>query len=77
METSEKHLNALKDVDKSVLACSNVFSCLGNACVTIAHTNIIRIHTERRTPTPAKITLAGENSCHTNMRKQIFKKCMS
>jgi hypothetical protein len=30
-----------------------------------------RIHTERRTPTPANITLAGENSYHINMRKQI------
>jgi hypothetical protein len=29
------------------------------------------IHTERRIPTPAKMTLAGENTCHVNMRKQI------
>ena len=35
------------------------------------------IHTERKTPTPAKMTLAGENTCHVNMREQDSKKCMS
>ena len=28
------------------------------------------IRTKRRTPTPAKITFAGENACQINMRKQ-------
>jgi hypothetical protein len=37
----------------------------------MAHVKLIRIHTERRTPIPAKITLAGGNTCHTNMRKWI------
>ena len=31
------------------------------------------IHTERRMPTPAKMTLAGENTCHVNMREKIRK----
>jgi hypothetical protein len=26
-----------------------------------------KIHTERRTPTPVNITLAGENTCQVNM----------
>jgi hypothetical protein len=43
----------------------------------MAHAKLIRIHTERRTPTPAKITLAGENSCQINIREQISDKCMS
>jgi uncharacterized protein (DUF2126 family) len=29
----------------------------------MAHTKSSRIRTERRTPTPAKITLAGDNNC--------------
>ena len=28
LETSEKHLNTLKDVDESVLACPSILSCL-------------------------------------------------
>jgi hypothetical protein len=32
---------------------------------------LIMIRTERRTPTPAKMTLAGEKSYHTNMRKYL------
>jgi hypothetical protein len=30
-----------------------------------------RIHTERRTPNPANITFAGENTCQINMRVQF------
>jgi hypothetical protein len=43
----------------------------------MAHAKLIRIHTERRTPTPAKITLAGGNACHINMRESISDKGMS
>ena len=38
----------------------------------MAHRILLRkIHTERRTPTPANTTLAGENTCQINMRVQI------
>jgi hypothetical protein len=38
----------------------------------MAHRILIRrIHTERRTPTPANTTLAGENTCQINMSVQI------
>ena len=70
-EASEKHLNPLKDVDKSALACSNIFSCLRDVRVTAAHAKLLRVHTERRMPTPAKMTLAGENSCDMNMRTDL------
>jgi hypothetical protein len=30
-----------------------------------------KIHTERRMPTPAKMTLEGENTCHVNMREDL------
>jgi hypothetical protein len=72
LEASEKHFDALEDVDKSVLTCSNILSCLRDAGVTMARTELLkRLHTERRTPTPAKITLAGGNTCHMNVRVQI------
>jgi hypothetical protein len=70
LDASEKHLDPLKHVDKSLLACSNIFGCLRSVGITIDHAKSIRIHTERRMPTPAKITLAGENSCHMHIRKR-------
>ena len=36
-----------------------------------------RIHTERRTPIPAKITVAGENACEIDIIVQISDKRMS
>ena len=77
LETSEKHFDPFKDIDECVLACLNIFNCLRDVCVTMAHTTTERIHTERRTPTPAKTTLEGENSCHINVRKRISDKCIS
>jgi hypothetical protein len=38
---------------------------------------LLRIHTERRTPIPAKTTLAGEKTCQINIRVQISYKRMS
>jgi hypothetical protein len=38
----------------------------------IGHTKIRRIQTERRTPIPANMTLAGENTFQKNMRLQIL-----
>ena len=35
------------------------------------------IHTERKTPIPAKITVAGENACQINIRVQISDRRMS
>ena len=68
LETPKKHFNALKDVEKSVVVGANVFSCLRDLGVTIVHAKPSRrIHTERRTPIPANITLAGENTCQANM----------
>src|SRR6267154_463076 len=69
LETSEKHFNALEDVDKSALACPNILSRLGDVGVTMSSRKVVKngLHTERSTPTPANITLAGENTCQTNM----------
>src|ERR1700761_7245984 len=63
LETSEKHFHLPKHVDKGVLARSNIYSCLRDPHVTMSHAQMLKIHTERRMPTPAKMTLAGENSC--------------
>jgi hypothetical protein len=32
-------------------------------CVTMAHGELLKVHTERRTPIPVKITLTGEDIC--------------
>src|SRR6266576_6652279 len=36
LKTSEKHFNALEDVDKSVLACTNILNCLGGVGITMS-----------------------------------------
>ena len=77
LETSEKDLDALEDIHKSVLACPDILSCLKDACVILSRTKLLGIRTERRAPKPAKITLAGENTCQINMRVQISDKRMS
>jgi hypothetical protein len=41
----------------------------------MAHTKLLRrIHTERRTPIPENITVAGENACQMSMSVQISDK---
>jgi hypothetical protein len=72
LETSEKHLNALKNVDKNALACSSILGCLGDVGVRMANTKLLRrIRTERRTPIPENITVAGEKACQISMNVQI------
>jgi hypothetical protein len=54
------------------LACTDIFSCLSNARIKMAATKALgRIQTERRTPTPTKMTFAGENTCQMHIRIQI------
>jgi hypothetical protein len=38
---------------------------------------LLKIRTERRTPMPAKTTLAGENTCQIHFRVQISDERMS
>ena len=70
LDTSKEHFHSLQDVDKSVVTCSNILSRLMNPCVTTTHAKRLRIHTERRTPTPAKMMLAGEKFCQIYKRGQ-------
>jgi hypothetical protein len=35
--------------------------------MSLAHDKLSKIHTERRTPIPVKIVVAGENTCQINM----------
>jgi hypothetical protein len=67
LQTSEKHLYAPKDVQKSFMARTNVLSCLRTLYVTMTHANEWTIRTERRTPIPAKTTVAGENAYQINI----------
>ena len=62
LDTSKKHFDSLEDVDKSLVTCSNIFGCLMDPRVTTAHAKVLRVHTERSTPTPAKIMVVGENA---------------
>jgi hypothetical protein len=73
-KTSEKFLYALEEVDEGVLAGANILGRLGDGGFQWrARKGVTRIlRTRKRTPTPAKITLAGENACQENMRVFIF-----
>ena len=77
LETPEKRLDTLEDVDKGVSACSSILSCLKDESVTMTHTKLARVLTERRIPIPANITFAGENTCQISIRLQISNKFMS
>jgi hypothetical protein len=62
-EPSEKTFDTLEDVDKSFLASANIFNCLKEKDVTTGNPKESRnLSTKSRTPTPAKITFAGEKT---------------
>ncbi len=76
LESLEKSFYALEHLEKSVLDRANILGCLPVAvravCIRMDRTKVLRrIHTERRTPIPAKIAFAGENTCKISMRMQI------
>jgi len=53
----------------SILACPNVLRCLRIVDVNLGCVNVSRrVHTERRTLTPTKITFAGGKPCKISMR---------
>jgi hypothetical protein len=67
VQTPEKCFYALEHLEESVLNRANVLSCLRIVRITMDPTKVVRrVHTERRTPNPIKITLAGENTCQIN-----------
>jgi hypothetical protein len=69
VQTPEKCFYALEQLEESVLVRANVLSCLRIVRITIDRTKVLRrVHTERRTPNPMKITFAGENTYQINMR---------
>ena len=62
VQTSEKCFYALKHLKKSVLVRANVLGRLIIICITMDRIIALRLHTERRTANPIKITFAGENT---------------
>jgi len=71
-KASEKILYAFEDVDESVLARLNILDCLRIVNVNFTLAKVLRwICTERRTPTPAKITFAGENTYRIVIKMHI------
>ena len=74
----EKGFQALEYLKKSVFACTDIFSCLRNDCITTGGTNILeRIHTRSRTPTVVKMAFAGGNACEISMKAWISDKFMN
>ena len=60
LDTSKDVFYSLEYVDKSVVTCSSILNCLMDLYVTTAPAILFRIHTDRSTPTPAKIMVVGE-----------------
>ena len=62
-EAFEKVLNTFKDIDQCVLRRTDVLGCLMNVDVNLeSQRDRDKILTWRRTPAPAKITVAGEKT---------------
>ena len=77
-EPSEKTLDTLENVDKSFLASANISNCLKGIGVTTGKTDEWRkICTKSRTPTPAKMTFAGEKTCQIHIRAYDLDQCIS
>jgi hypothetical protein len=69
VQALEKCFYALEHLKERVLIRANVLSCLTIFRITMDRTKVLkRVHTERRTPNPIKITFAGANTCQINMR---------
>ena len=69
VQTSEKCFYALEHLKESILVRANVLSCLRIVRIMVDRTKALRrVHTERSTPNPIKMTFAGENACQVNMR---------
>jgi hypothetical protein len=62
LETLEKALDPLKEIDEHVLACIHILRDLRGAGLMITYIKrSTRALTKRRTPIPANITFAGGN----------------
>ena len=63
LQTFEKVLDTLKDVNQSVLRCTDVLNRLTGFYINLGlRRDVNDIHTWRRTPAPANITVAGEKT---------------
>ena len=72
LQSPKKCFQALEDLKKSTLACTDILSCLGGDRITMSGMIILeRIHTNRRTPNAVKMAFAGGNAYQTSMRARI------
>jgi hypothetical protein len=63
LQTFEKVLDPLKDVDQGLLRCIDILNCLASFVVKLGlRRDVCKILTWRRTPAPANITVAGEKT---------------
>jgi hypothetical protein len=69
LETFEELFDPLEQIDEHTLTCIDVLSRLTKACVTMTRTKRWKTAlTKRRTPIPANMTFAGENTCMIDIR---------
>jgi hypothetical protein len=67
LEAAKIAFDAPENVDERVSACADILSCLKDEGIRIARARrSMRTRTASKTPTPAKITFAGENTCQIN-----------
>jgi len=71
-EAFEEIFDTLEEIDKGLLTRVNILGGLIDIPVENPSTKESRkMLTKKRTPTPAEITFAGENTCEADMRKQV------
>jgi len=72
LQSLEIGFQALEGLEKGVLACADILSCLRCDHITMGVTNMLeKIPTRRRTPTAVKMAFAGGNACQISMRTWI------
>jgi hypothetical protein len=79
LQSLEKRFQALEYLKKSVLACTDILSCLRGDRIEMGSTIILeRTRTNRRTPNAVKMAFAGGNAYHQiSMRARISDKSTS
>ena len=73
LQTFEKVLDTFKDVDQGLLRCIDILNRLTSFDVKLGlGRDVDKIRTWRRTPAPAKITVAGEKACVVTVKIAVL-----
>jgi hypothetical protein len=72
IQSLEKSFYALEHLKKRVFVRANILGCLRAVRIMMSRKKVLRrVHTERRTPTLAKIAIEGGNACKISIRMKI------